>query len=475
MSAIAPVTPELPSETRDAAVEQPKFSRGYRAWLLTMLVLVSALNLADRQGLAASAQALKTDLKFTDAQLGLIQGLGFAIFYTLMGLPLARLAERRSRTRIIAACVGLFGVMVTLCSTAQGFGRLLLFRVGVGIGDGGFGPPVASLVGDHYPMGRRASAMAIIWLGAPLGVVTGSVLGGWLAEHYGWRMTFVVIGAAGVAVSLLVLLTLREPPRGAFDPAGTARGAPPPVLTVFKFLLAKPAMRQTLIAAALAGMAMNGIGQFLNPFLARNYHLGPAEVGRLMGMIAGVSMASGLLIGGFGVDWAGRFDRRWYVWGPALGLLLATPLFILGFTRESLAAAVVILIFGHVSMFVYYSPTLAMAQNMVGANMRASSAFVVSGLVMGLVGIGLGPTVVGILSDRLASHEFASYLSSCPGGKAAPGALSTLADACRDASATGIRHALIIMALLCLWSAVHYVLAARTLRRDLDTHYVGNA
>jgi len=234
-------------------------------------------------------------------------------------------------------------------------------------------------------------------------------------------------------------------------------------------------MRQTLIAAALAAMAMNGIGQFLNPFLARNYHLGPAEVGRLMGMIAGVSMASGLLIGGFGVDWAGRFDRRWYVWGPALGLLLATPLFILGFTRESLAAAVVVLIFGHVSMFVYYSPTLAMAQNMVGANMRASSAFVVSGLVMGLVGIGLGPTVVGILSDRLASLEFASYLSSCPGGKAAPGSLETLVQACRAASATGIRHALMIMALLCLWSAVHYVLAARTLRRDLDTHYVGNA
>jgi hypothetical protein len=162
------------------------------------------------------------------------------------------------------------------------------------------------------------------------------------------------------------------------------------------------------------------------------------------------------------------------VWGPALGLLLATPLFILGFTRESLAVAVGTLIFAHVSMFVFYSPTLALAQNMVGANMRASSAFVVSGLVLGLVGIGLGPTIVGILSDHLASHEFASYLASCPGGKAPPGSVSALVVACRDASATGIRHALMIMALLCAWSAVHYVLAARTLRRDLDTHYVGN-
>ena len=446
------------------------FSRGYRAWMLFMLLLISALNLADRQGLAASSQALKIDLKFSDSLMGLLQGLPFAVFYTLMGLPLARLAEHRSRTRIIAACVGLFGVMATLCSTAQGFGRLLLFRIGVGIGDGGFGPPVASLVGDHYPTSRRASAMAIIWLGAPLGVVTGSVLGGWLAQNYGWRSTFIVIGLAGVVVSVLVTLTLREPSRGAFD-AQASQGNPPSVLRVFRFLLAKPAMRQTMIAAALAGMSMNGIGQFLNPFLARNFLLQPAEVGRLLGLIAGVSMASGLLIGGFGVDWAGRFDRRWSVWGPALGLVLATPLFIFGLTRGTLQSTVIILICAHVSMFVFYSPTLAIAQNMVGANMRASSDFVMSGLVLGLAGIGLGPTLVGFLSDRFAAHAFTAFLGSCPGGRAPPGALPALGEACRNASATGIRQALMVMALLCVWSAVHYLLAARTLRRDLDTYY----
>jgi predicted MFS family arabinose efflux permease len=457
----------------EAATQQ--FSRGYRAWLLLVLVVVSALNLADRQGLAASSQALKLDLRFTDSQMGLLQGLPFAIFYTLMGLPLARLAEHRSRTRIIAGCLGLFGVMASLCGTAQGFGRLLLFRIGVGIGDGGFGPPVASLIGDHYPMSRRASAMAVIWLGAPLGVVTGSVMGGWLAQHYGWRSTFTAIGLSGVVVSVLVLLTLREPPRGAFDPAQAARGAPPPVLTAFRFLLGKPAMRQTMIAAALAGTSMNAIGQFLNPFLARNFFLGPAEVGRLLGLIAGVSMASGLLLGGFGVDWAGRFDKRWSVWAPALGLLLATPLFLLGFTRGSLPATVIMLICAHVSMFVFYSPTLAIAQNMVGANMRASSAFVMSGLVLGLVGIGVGPTLIGFLSDRFATHVFPAYLSSCPGGRAPPGSLPGIADACREASATGIRHALMLMSLLCVWSAVHYVLASRTLRRDLETHYSAGA
>jgi predicted MFS family arabinose efflux permease len=461
----------MPEAAPDASAP-PLFSRGYRAWLLFMLVLISALNLADRQGLAASQEVLKLDLKISDAEMGVLQGFPFAVFYTLMGLPLARLAEHRSRTRIIAACVGLFGVMATLCSTAQSFGRLLLFRIGVGIGDGGFGPPVASLVGDHYPMTRRASAMAIIWLGAPLGVVAGSVMGGWLAQHYGWRSTFLAIGLAGVLVSLLVLVTLREPPRGEFDAAQSSRGAPPPVLTVFRFLFAKPAMRHTMIAAALAGTSMNGIGQFLNAFLARNFLLGPAEVGRLLGLIAGLSMASGLLLGGFGVDWAGRFDRRWSVWGPALGLVLAAPLFIIGFTRGNLQATVIILICAHVSMFVFYSPTLAIAQNMVGANMRASAAFVVSGLVLGLVGIGIGPTVAGNISDRFATHEFAGYLASCPGGHAPHGSLPALADACHNAGAIGIRHALMVMALLCVWSAVHYVLASRTLRKDLDTHYV---
>jgi hypothetical protein len=133
------------------------------------------------------------------------------------------------------------------------------------------------------------------------------------------------------------------------------------------------------------------------------------------------------------------------------------------------------MIFAHVAMFLYYSPTLAIAQNMVGANMRASSAFVVSGLVLGLVGIGLGPTIVGFLSDRFAVHAYAPYLASCPGGRAPAGSLPALADACRNAGATGIRQALMVMALLCVWSALHYMLAARNLRRDLDTHYTAGA
>ncbi len=451
----------------------PVFSKGYRAWLLVLLVVINALNLADRQGLAASVQAIKLDLKFTDSQLGLIQGLGFAVFYTLMGLPLARLAERASRTKIIAGCVALFGIMVALCSTAKSFLGLLLFRVGVGVGDAGFTTPVASLMGDHYTMEKRASVMSIIWLGAPIGVVFGTAGAGYLAQYVSWRASFLVIGSLAILVAIVAFLTFREPLRGACDPEPIARAeSPPSTWTVFRFLFAKRSMWHVLIGCSLAAISMNAIGQFLSAFLVRNYHMGIAAAGRLLAMIAGAAMASGLVVGGFGVDWAGRFDKRWSVWGPAAGLALAAPLFLFGFNQSVVAVTVVLLIAAHLCMFVYYAPSLALAQNMVGANMRASSAFVVS-FVLGLVGIGLGPTVVGVLSDQFAIRAFGlgAFKAMCPGGAAPHGAPQALVAACGNASAAGIRDALMVMSLLCLWAALHYLLAGRDLRRDLDTHY----
>ncbi len=455
------------------SVVPTSFSKGYRAWLLIVLMLTNALNLADRQCLAAVSQAIKIDIRLTDLQLGIIQGFGFAIFYSAFGLPIARLSEHFSRTKIIATSIGLFGVMVSLCSTAASAGRLLLFRIGVGVGDAGFGPPVASLIGDHFKMDRRASAMSIIWLGAPAGVVFGSMFGGWMAEHYTWRRAFVVIGALGLVVSAIAFLTLREPRRGMSDPGAAVSGRPPPTREVLRFLFSKPSMRHILIGCGLAATSMNGIGQFFGQFLIRNYHIGFAEAGRLLSLVAGIGMASGLALGGFGVDWAGRFDKRWYAWGPAVTLILSAPFFVLGFNQTTAVAAVGFLIAAHVVLFVYYTPTMAIAQNMVGASMRASSGFLVA-LVIGLVGIGLGPTLVGFLSDMYATHSFTlgKYAAMCPKGLPPAGAAADLAAACRDASATGIRYALMTTALVPIWGAMHYLMGARTVRQDLETLYV---
>jgi len=454
--------------------DRPLFSKGYRSWLLFILALTNALNLADRQGLGASAQAIKLDLGMTDLQMGLMQGLAFAIFYSVLALPIARLADHVSRTRIISGAVAIFGVMVSLCSRANSFWQLLICRIGVGIGDAGFAPPVGSLVGDHYPMSRRASAMSVIWLGAPLGVIFGSRLGGWMAEHVSWRAAFIAVGAPGVVVAILTFLTLREPPRGLSDPAGTVKsGSPPPsMMEVLRFLLSKPSVPHLLAGCALAAISMNGIGQFFGQFLARNFHLGLADTGKVLSLVAGGTMPCGMLLGGFGIDWAARRDKRWFAWGPALTLVLACPIFMLGFSQPTMLSAAVVLAIGHVFLFIYWTPTLALGANMVGASMRASSMFVFN-FILGMVGIGLGPTLVGFISDRFARSAFtAGDFDLCRHGHPSGAVLDAFAQSCSSAQAIGLRHALTLIPLTCVWAGIHYWLAARTIRKDLDTLYV---
>ena len=450
---------------------EESFSRGYRAWLLTILTLVSLLNLADRQGLAAIAPAIKLDLKLTDTQLGLILGLGFAIFYTLLGLPIARLAEHHSRARIIALSSAVFAAFLFLCSKSRGFTQILLCRVGVGAGDAGFGPPVASLLGDHYPERRRASAMTIVWLGAPLGALSGSMLGGWIAQHADWRLWFVGLSVPSLLVALLAFFTLKEPQRGLQD-AVAPRGRPPSMWQVVRFMTAKRSMVHIFIGAGLASIGMNGIGQFWGRYYTAVFHMGLFASGRLIGIIAVVAMASGLTLGGFGVSYLSDRDRRWYVWAPAIALALTTPLLLLGITRSTINQAIWLILAGHITLFVYFTPTLALAQNMVGANMRASASFVIN-IVFGLIGVGLGPTLIGKLSDLMAHHAFGAggFDILCPGGLATAGADETLATACRAASGAGVMQALSAFSVLFIWAGLHFLLAARNLERDLDRHY----
>jgi predicted MFS family arabinose efflux permease len=330
---------------------------------------------------------------------------------------------------------------------------------------------VASLIGDHYPAEKRASVTAIIWLGAPLGAIGGSVIGGWLAQTYGWRMWFFVIAVPALLLAFAAFVTLRDPPRGLSD--GRALSATPPSMSaVIRFLWAKQSFRQILIGAGLAAISLNALGQFFARYFVANFHVGLADAGRILGLMAGTAMASGLLLGGFGVDRLAKIDRRWYVRAPALGLLAAAPLFIAGALQPTLAAAVVVLLLGHIALFVFWTPTLALAQNMVGADMRASSAFVVN-IVLGLVGIGLGPTLIGILSDLFAHSAFAlgNFAQMCPAGAPPSNANAALAAACRAASAEGVRNAIVVMSLLFAWAGAHYLLASRDLERDLDTHY----
>jgi predicted MFS family arabinose efflux permease len=449
------------------------FTRGYRAWMLFMLMLMNALNLADRQGLAAVAPVLKRDLHLSDTELGIIQGLGFAIFYTLCGLPIARLAEHRSRARIIAVSIAIFSAFGALASQARTFVLLLLCRIGVGIGDAGaIGPPLSSLLGDHYPAGKRGSAITVVWLGAPIGALAGAAIGGWTAQHADWRLWFLGLAIPGFVAAALAIFTLREPRRGALDAGGPTQGPTPSATAVMHFLFGKRSMRHVLLGAAFSAIALNGMGQFFSRYFVSVFQIGPAQAGGMLGLLVVVAMTSGFLIGGFGVDWAIRRDRRWYVWAPCISLLVAMPLFEIGLLQPTLMRAMAVLLPAHVALFIFYTPTLAIAQNMVDASMRASSAFAVA-IVFGLVGTGLGPFIVGIISDLAARHSFGagSFAVQCPGGVSRPGAGAALTSACSISSAHGIRFAMAAVVFLLLWGSLHYFLAARTLRADLDRRY----
>ena len=477
--------PFQPTSVRASPAARPhaaELTRGYRAWALFILMLLNALNVADRQGLAAVAPALKSDLRLTDTEMGLIQGLAFAIFHSLLGLPLARLAERRSRTRIVAASMAMFACFSALASQIRGFTALLVCRVGVSIGDAGLGPPVSSLLGDHYPANRRASATTIIWLGAPVGALLGSAVGGWTAQHSNWRNWFIGLAVPAALVALMAWLTLVEPRRGSYDalPAeanGPDAGDPdstaiPTFATAMRFLLSKPAMRHVLLGASFAAIALNGLGQFWPRYLIAVFHIGPAAAGRFLGLFAVVSMASGLALGGFGVGWAAKRDRRWYAWGPAIALALSMPLYEIGFLQPTLSRTLSLLVPAQIALFVFFTPTLTIAQNMVGATMRASSAFTAA-IVISLVGTGLGPILVGAISDLVARHTFTlgQFRSACPGGAALPAASSLIQHACTEASSRGITTAMASITALLLLGSLHFLIAAQTIRADLDTQY----
>lgn len=442
----------------------PSYSTRYRAWLLTLLVAAYASSFVDRIVISVVGQAIIAELHLTDLQFGLLGGMAFAIFYSVFGLPVARLAERRNRTAILSASVALWSLMTMLCGVAQSYAVLLLCRMGVGIGEAGCTPASHSLISDHYPARQRSSALGVYFLGVPLGTLLGATAAGWVGEALGWRAAMIAVGAPGLVLAPVIWLTLREPPRGHAD-GRLAAGQAPPLAAVLRRVARTPSLRHLFIGTTVATLAANGISTFAPAYFMRGFGLRLADVGLYFGLIMGISGLIGILAGGFGADRAARRDVRWYAWLPAIGVLLAAPLYALAYSQTDIGPAAPLILAGAFCLSAYAGPVFAVAQNLVAPRMRASIAALLL-LAMNLVGQGLGPTLMGHASDRLAGRAFTrgDHRTMCLGS--APSGAD--AAACAEASAAGLRQTLVGMSFLLPLGALHFALAARTLREDLE-------
>jgi MFS family permease len=433
-----------------------RFPAGYRAWLLFMLFVVCTINYADRSVVAAVAEPLRRDLGLTDFQLGLLQGLSFALLYSVLGIPFARLAERRNRIRIIAAATTLWSLMTVLCGAAANFAQLLLVRVGVGVGEAGLMAPASSLIGDHFPREKRALATSIMMLGVPMGALIGAMAGGIIAQALGWRWAFVIMGAPGVLIALLLLLTLREPPRGQAEATVETDTAVPPLRDVARKVFTDRVFRHVLAGGTLAGFGLHGLGQFLGVYFIRVQQLPVAQAGIVYGLVTFVSVGGGLLVGGTLADRLGRRNLKWYALIPAIGLFLAAPLYVAAFNVSGFAPAVALFAAAGICLLLHYGPGLAIVQNLATARTRASTIAIYM-LVVNAVALAFAPLLIGLLSDIFAGWELQRY----PGLVCPPSDVSAV---CVAIAGTGLRYAFMASTPLYLWAGVHYLLAARATR-----------
>ncbi len=412
-------------------------SRARARWVLFVLVVVYAVNFIDRNILAVLLQPIKEELGASDTEMGFLTGFAFAVFYTFAGIPIARIADRGSRRNLMAVGIAFWSVMTAACGLARGFGELALARIGVGVGEASATPAAHSLISDYFPPERRTQAIAIYNSGASIGVLFGLLLGGWLQQTFGWRVAFAVVGLPGVLVALLVWVSVAEPPRGGSEGIQDP-GESPDLRATLRHLAALRTFRHVALAASLYGMTAYGVLNWAPTFLRRVHELSYAEVGFKLGLVIGLGGAAGALLGGVLCDRLSKRDVRWLVWVPALAGVGLLPCFGVFTLSDDPGLALAAFLPVNLLNVVFAAPTYAIAQGLARLRMRAMASAIVL-FVLNLIGLGLGPVLVGVLSDALEPRF---------GNEA-------------------IRYALLAVIAANLWAAAHSLLAARTLRRDL--------
>ena len=408
-----------------------------RHYALGILVVVYTFNFIDRQILSILLQPVKDDLGLSDTAMGMLTGFAFAAFYATLGIPIARFADRSNRRNLVAWALGIWSLMTALSGLAQNFWHLLAARIGVGIGEAGCSPPAHSMIADYYPADQRATALGIYSLGIPFGVMFGLFAGGWINEFFGWRAAFFVVGLPGILLALVVRFTLREPPRGMAEGRADSTDQPS-VGETLQYLWAKKSFRHMSFAAALTAFVGYGFITWAPSFLTRSFGMGTGEIGTWFGLILGIPGGIGIALGGYLADRFGARDPKWFLWTTAVALLICVPLNFVVFMSTNSTTALLAMILPVLLGNFYQATTFSQTQGISALRMRAVAAGILL-FIINIIGLGLGPQLVGILSDVLNP----------------------------DFGDESLRYALLICSLVYMWAAIHYFIAGRHLGDDL--------
>lgn len=373
-----------------------------RKLALFMLVLVYTFNFIDRQIVGILAVPIKADLGLTDTQLGLMGGLAFALFYTGLGIPVAMLADRVSRTWIITGALTIWSGMTALCGLATNFWQLFLARMGVGVGEAGGITPAYSLLMDYFPPGQRARALSVYSFGIPIGSALGIVLGGVIASYIDWRFAFFAVGIAGIILAPIFRICVPEPERGRFDEQ--RKDEKPPGLTqIFRTLSGKPSFWFLSVGAACSSMMGYGLFFWMPSFIVRSHGISLLEASLFYGAILLIGGMAGMWAGGWLGDRFGHMKKSRYVTIPAIAFLVSVPTYAIGVLAPTLTLMFFMILIPVALGLVWIGPVMSAVQQLVRPNMRATASAVFL-FVNNLLGIGLGTWAIGALSDYLSGQ-----------------------------------------------------------------------
>jgi predicted MFS family arabinose efflux permease len=380
--------------------EASGYSKAYLRWALLLFFLLSFFNYLDRFILSVLLEPIRHEFGLTDTQLGLLSGVAFAVFYTTLGLVIARWADLGNRRTIITLAVAIWSLMTMVCGVAANFVQLFFARVGVGIGEAGGFAPVSSLIADYFPPEKRARAVSIFLLGTIAGGLLGFGIGGYLAEHYGWRVAFLVVGLPGVLLAVVIRLAIKEPRRDTRLPAWSELFGPESVAVV-RALFRKPSYVHLLVGYAFYSFYMLGAGQFVIPFIVRSFDVSLAQIGGLWGLVFGTSGIIGTFLGGIIADRLSRRDVRWLTRWPAYGMLIFFPSLFTVYVTDNLVVVLALSGIGFMVLTATGPATFAAVLGVAGPDRRALGMAFFS-FFSNAVGFGLGPICVGMMSDALA-------------------------------------------------------------------------